>query len=155
MKYYSRDNRPDTIPTDVGCVDSPIYGIEYEKDGRKKVIIKGVENRYSQAQLFKEQTDVNNIIKRYTEGDIGALEKVKTFYGDFTETPKSLMETLNLVNNAREAFAKLPLEIREAYNHDPDQFIRDIGSDKFNKLMNPEPSDFTIGAKEPEEVIKE
>lgn len=147
-KFYSRSNVPDRIPTPSGDMEAPIYGIEYDSNGRKKVIIKGMEDRYAAAQVFKDQCDVNNIIKRYTEGDALALERVKTFYGDFTNSPKSLLEAMNIVQNGREAFSKLPLEIREAYNHDPDQFIADIGSEKFKKLMNPEPPDYTIGAKE-------
>lgn len=138
MKFFSREVRPETIPNETGSPEAPIYGIKYEENGVKTVIVKGFENRYEQAQLFKEQCDVKNIVARYTAGDELALAKAKTIYGDFTETPKTLMDTLNMVADARAAFEMLPKNIREAYNYDPDQMIRDIGSDKFNALFQNE-----------------
>lgn len=150
MKFYSRNDTPETIPTPTGMGDTPIYGIEYDNNGAKVVIVKGIEDRYAQAQVHKEMADVNNIVKRYTEGDIMALNKAKTMYGDFTTTPKTLMDAMNMVQNGKEMFEKLPLEIRKEFNHDPEQFVRAIGTEKFNKLIYPE----KIAAEEVKEVTE-
>lgn len=134
-EYYKRNSRPKVIPTPTGIKEKVIFGVKYEEDGSKKIVVKGMEDIYRKRQEAKESVDINNIIKRYTNGDPFALDKVKTTYGDFTNTPKDIVSAMAMIQERKEAFIRLPLEVREAYNHDPEQFIADAGSEKFKKIM--------------------
>lgn len=142
--FYKRTKKPETIPAPAGIKEKVIFGIKYEDDGSKTVVVKGMEDIYRKAQEAKESVDINNIIRRFTNGDPFALNKVKTMYGDFTNTPKDIVSMMALINERKEAFMQLPLEVREAYNHDPEQFLADAGSEKFNKLMDIKTDDIVI-----------
>lgn len=144
-EFYKRTMKPKVKPTPTGIKEKIIFGIKYEDDGSKTVIVKGMEDIYRKRQEAKESVDINNIIRRYTNGDPFALEKVKTTYGDFTNTPKDIVSAMAMIQERKEAFLRLPIEVREAYNHDPEQFLADAGSEKFNKIMNiTKPEDIVI-----------
>lgn len=144
-KFYKRTEKPEVKGTPTGFREKIIFGIKYENDGSKTVIVKGMEDIYKKTQEAKESVDINNIIKRYTNGDPFALDKVKTTYGDFTKTPKDIVSMMALIQERKEAFLKLPIEVREEYNHDPEQFLADAGSDRFKKIMKiSEPENIVI-----------
>lgn len=75
--------------------------------------------------------DINNIIKRYTKGDMSAVRSGGVFgdvsgLGDFREC-------MEKVRNANEAFASLPAEVRDRFSSDPAlliDFLRDSKNDE-------------------------
>lgn len=119
-----------------GLKEQPILGYKYDESGKKTLVIKGIKDRYKEAQDALPGVELKGLLERYANGDLTALERVKGMYGDFTETPTSYIEALNTVQDATEAFNRLPKEIKEAYNNNVTEFVADIGSEKFNKYMN-------------------
>jgi phage internal scaffolding protein len=78
-------------------------------------------------QAFKEETDVNHIVKRFirTEGD-NFFEKLGNatdgMYGDFSEVV-DYRTALDQVIAADEAFMALPAIVRKRFDNDPAQFL--------------------------------
>lgn len=143
--YASRAKLKKTIPNEPGKKEQPILGYKYEKDGTKTLVVKGIKDRYQEAQDALPGVEIKTLIDRYSKGDIAALERVKGIYGDFTETPTTMVEALNTVQNATEAFNKLPKEIRAKFENSIDQFIAAIGTEKFKAAFEkPEPIGETI-----------
>lgn len=69
-------------------------------------------------QQFREETDINTIVRRF--GLTGALPPNVTpaMYGDFTGITD--FETAqDMVNRVREGFLRLPAELRERFGNDP------------------------------------
>ena len=76
-------------------------------------------------QAFKDETDVNRIMDRYTRD--GLLTHVNRFQGDYadiTRSPADYHDALNLLNEAQSAFEELPARLRDHLGNDPAEFIR-------------------------------
>lgn len=92
-------------------------------DGVIDLVEAGQESLYDYIQSWKDSVDINLIMARYANGDVDALSKVQGAYGDFTQFPKTYAEILNRVIQGQHMFASMPLEFREKYNCDFNQFI--------------------------------
>ena len=121
-----------------------VYKLEkqlVDHNGQRDLEIVGKTDFYEYIQSHKDSVDINVLLSRYQQGDISALDRVKGQYLDISEAPKSLAEMYSFVNNASEFFNKLPLEVRKEYSFNPASFIADIGSDRWNELMQPKQDD--------------
>jgi hypothetical protein len=87
-----------------------IYSPEF-KDGRTK-------------QAFKDDTDVNKILKRAAKaGGLSHIQKHGAFYGDFADAPQDLFQAREMLERGGEIFADLPAEIRSEFGGDPLNFF--------------------------------
>lgn len=71
-------------------------------------------------QSFKEQCDVNNILKRFQNGIVPEMRPAE--YGDFLDAP-DFHAAQNSVIEAREAFEALPARLRKRFGNDPAEFL--------------------------------
>lgn len=74
------------------------------------------------SQEFKDECDINIIMKRYAK--TGRLPTLggPGVYGDFSEVGDYL-EAYNFVAHAQEVFSDLPANLRERFRHDPGQLL--------------------------------
>lgn len=133
--FYSKTNPRQDIGIHVGRKEKNTYSMRVDDFGHKELVNTGVTNFYDKIQEQVEDTKIENIIKRATMGDFQALNRNNPLFGDFTNAPTSLADAQNKIIQLENAFEKLPLEIRRAYDHSPEKFIADAGSENFNKLM--------------------
>lgn len=74
-------------------------------------------------QSFKDETDINMIIKRAEQGaTLGNVNSRVAMYGDFTDVP-SYQESLDLVNRANGMFMSLDAFVRERFGNDPRKMV--------------------------------
>lgn len=80
-------------------------------------------------QQFKDDCDINVLMKRYMEGiplpQIMDLPKS----GDFSKVP-DFHEAMNIINRAKETFMEVPAELREKFANDPGNFIKFVEDPK-------------------------
>lgn len=74
-------------------------------------------------QQFKDDADINTIVKRF-----GLTGKVPVGFampriGDFTNVT-DFHSAMNLIVEAEEAFLEVPADIRARFGHDPQQLMR-------------------------------
>ena len=96
--------------------------VPYSRFRRRVTTAVGTESRTHQS--FKEETDINNIMRKYR--DTGLVEHVNSHrgdYGDFTNTPADYHEALNQVIAADAMFLTLPADLRARFNNDPGAFL--------------------------------
>lgn len=75
-------------------------------------------------QAFKEECDVNNIMRRARETGIAPGGQLAPWReADFTALPSSYHEALNQVLEAEATFGLLPSAIRKRFNNDPGEFL--------------------------------
>lgn len=118
---------------------SPTGSLELKEDG--------VTDTYAIIQSHRDSADINNIIARFTRGDMTALNARQGSYGDFTEFPKTYAEAQQKMIDATNLFMSLSVEDRAQYNHNPAEFIADIGSEKWMKMLG-------IEMKKPEPTVE-
>lgn len=97
-------------------------------------------------QHFKDDADINVILTRF--GITGKLPdniKAPTF-GDFTG-PESLMEALEIMREAEDAFMEMPGHVRQRFNNDPIEFMEFVDNNgnreeaiKLGLIFPPEPN---------------
>src|SRR5262245_43276128 len=73
-------------------------------------------------QSFKDECDINVIMRRYEKtGVLTHLRKVQPEFADCTG--RDFNEAMNLVAEARTAFAELPSSVRDRFDNDPAKFL--------------------------------
>lgn len=83
-------------------------------------------------QEFAEECDINTIMARYDAHLSDPMRSVREpMYVDFTNMPDTLMGTMALVQEASEAFYRLPAAVRREFDNDPVMFT-DFASDPEN-----------------------
>ena len=83
-------------------------------------------------QQFKDEVDINRIMKKYRAGvPITHLNRGAGFYADFTEV-KDYGSALNSLAKAQSSFMQLPAQLRARFGNDPGQLLQFL-SDKNNR----------------------
>lgn len=111
------------------------YTPTFSETGSLELKEDGVTDTYAIIQSHRDSTDINSIIARFTRGDLSALNERQGSYGDFTNFPKTYAEAQQKMIDATNLFMSLPVEERANYNHNPAEFIADIGSEKWLKVL--------------------
>lgn len=92
--------------------------------GRVRVqTVKSPDAKIRTQQQFKEQCDVNQIMKKYrATGEITHLARKEGVFADFSQIP-NLHEAFHSVSMARDAMQALPALIRLRFENDPSQLL--------------------------------
>lgn len=150
-KFYSRLNRPKTIPNEPGDREEVQYIYQYNEKGQMELVVKDIIDVYQRAQDALPGVEIKTLIARYTMGDETALERVQGFYGDVTDVPTSYIEAFNLFQRAKSDFFELAPNIREEFNNSVEEFVAAIGTKDFNDRI----AKYSKKETEPEGDIKE
>lgn len=134
-KFYTAFNPGKKEPSPAGEHIQIEHRLEIDKNGKSKLIWDKPVDIYSMIQANKEETEIEYIMRRATEGDPSILNMVNGQYMDVTDLPKTLAKAQQLVIEQTNKFMDLPWEIRREYNNDPQEYFLDIGSKKWQDLM--------------------
>lgn len=96
-------------------------------------------------QQFKEDSDINTIVRRF--GLTGELPKDVAVpqSGDFTNVV-DFQSALNIVREGEQAFATMPADVRKRFGNDPAEFLAFVHDEKNRDearrlgLLMPEPA---------------
>lgn len=127
IKYYYKDHVPTTIP-------QPIYDpmvkqyVEGEKDGYSCLLEVGQTNMYEVIQASKDDCDVYSLLKRYSCGDLDALNQRVGSFIDVSEVPSDVFAMKEYLKSVSAKFDALPGEVKALYNHSPSVFFEFLQS---------------------------
>lgn len=112
-----------------------LYAPRFDENGVMDLVEKGEENLYEYIQSHKDSVDINILLRRYAQGDPDALSRVQAAYGDFTGLPSTYADLLNAVNDGKQYFESLPVDVRAQFNHSFSEFMASMdGPDFWRKL---------------------
>ena len=132
MKYF--DNSICSNPgTDVIIEYSPVV----KEDGSITLEESGKSNIQEYIDSFEESCSLENIIARYENGDLSALNVGNPKFGDFTEFPKTYAEVLQLQIDSNNLFNSLPKEIKQKFDNDANKFFVMSGSEEWFEIIKP------------------
>lgn len=81
-------------------------------------------------QSFKDECDINTIVRRFgLTGELPANVRMPT-YGDFTEV-MDYHQAMNAIREADESFYSMPAHVRARFDNNPGKFV-DFCSDERN-----------------------
>lgn len=84
---------------------------------------------YDLIQSNREACEIENIIRRATEGDYNALNAVNGVYTDITNCPSSIAEAQEYIIRAKNEFENLPKEIKAKFEFNPEIYIAEMGGE--------------------------
>lgn len=136
MTFFSRSCRPVAIPVACGCGFAPQYEERIGFDGVLHLVKVGQRDIHSFIQEGKERTLVYNILNRFSQGDISAIQRVKGYYADVTAMPKSLLEVHNFMKTLDANFDSLPAEVKDKFGNSSTEFMKSVENGDFTKILN-------------------
>lgn len=78
-------------------------------------------------------TDINFMLHRLSVGDRSVLASRPPMYGDFSGLPSNPIDAINMVENAKNSFGRLPIEDKQKYNNDYRVWLADLFSGSAGK----------------------
>lgn len=146
-KYSEREK----IITNSGNRFAPVFSLASKEAGVLDLEITGEKDTYAEIQSHADSVDIKSILLRYEMGDETVLNKRSGQYIDITDMPTNFADIMKTVITAENQFNELPLDIRKEYNFSVAEYVADIGSEKWMKLLGitnestPEPTPEPIG----------
>lgn len=136
MKIFKpyEDEKPQSRPNNAGNTLEAEYRERYDEDGKPYLEKVGEVNTYEKIQSYRDECDIMSILSRYAAGDASALA-TPGYYIDTTKLPKTYTEYLNMMNEQRDKFEQLPLEIREKFGHSFEQWAATAGEKEWCEKM--------------------
>lgn len=110
----------------------------------------GKSSLYDYIQSHADSVDIHKILERCAlMDDYSMLNRMPAQFMDVTEMPKTLAEAYSMVEDAKQLFDRMPTSVKESYNNNFVEFISDIGSDKFIKVVG----EYVDSVKAPEDLV--
>lgn len=126
-KFFSRFNRPVTVPVPTGTEFDKTYNIFVDEKGKRKLRCVGETNRYEKIQAHKEECLVENILAKSTL-DPSVLNKTSGLYFDTTTLPKTLAEAQNAIIQIQGEFDKLDAETKLKFDNSVEKYVMQYGT---------------------------
>lgn len=128
VKFRTQFDPRTRVHANPGNPVKTLYTAKVDPNGSITLIEAGKENLYDYIQSHKDSCDINVIMRRFAAGDVTALQKRQSFFGDFLNAPASYAEALNSMIVAENYFEALPLEERAKYDHNFHKFLLSLDS---------------------------
>lgn len=138
--YSSVDDLSSYTSSSSGSPVRKIFEGFYDDVGVIRLKEVGRDNIYDYIQSHRDSVDIHVLLSRYRNGELDALDRIDGIYGDFTAVPSSYAEMLNTVIRGENEFYKLPLEVREKFNHNFGEFVAAMGHPDFYERAGFAPS---------------
>lgn len=135
-----------TFPTQYRYLDAPerfrsehgdpihiTYAPHFDETGHYELVESGKINIYDEIQSHADSVDIHILLKRYAEGDAGALAKAQGVFMDVTGMPRTYAEMINILNDANAAFLTLPVEERAKYDHSFEVWLSSLTPESFTQ----------------------
>lgn len=125
---------PNSFITCPGDIYHVLYSPKLEDDGTITLKESDRIDIDTRINSFAPLCDMAYIISKLNVGDTSVL-RAGGSYGDFTQMPKTYAEMLDLVRRSDAEFARLPVDIKAAFDNDVSQWFATAGSDEWLKKM--------------------
>lgn len=133
--FQRKNNR---VTAEPGSGMKATYKMHVDENGKRELRRSGEYNLYAEIQSYKDSCSIDYILSRFAAGDDTALSRVQGIYGDFSEVPTTMAEVMQRVIDAEHIFNNLPLDVREEFNFSPSEFFAQIGTERVDRIFNPE-----------------
>lgn len=112
------------------------YKLSYLDDGTETLEVCGKIDVYEKIQSYRDQTDIKAIIDRcIITGDMREMYKQEGFYADMTIMPKSRIDALKSIAEAKNVWSKLPADVKEKFDNDVSKFFASAFTDDWYKKL--------------------
>lgn len=128
------DEKPKRIPNNPGNIMEPQYKERYDENGNAYLEQVGEINTYEKIQSYRDEVDPMSILARYAAGDTTVMAN-PGWYIDTSKLPTNYIEWRNMMNEQKEKFNALPLEIRNRFGNNFDNWAATAGEPEWLENM--------------------
>lgn len=134
-KFYTAygEKRP-TEPTCAGNRYEKTYRELYDETGHPYLEETGQIDTYDKIQSYRDECDIQYILQRYAAGDQSVLN-TPGYYMDTTKIPENFHEAYNFMQEQREKFKTLPLEVRQKFGNSFEAWAAAAGTEDWVRKM--------------------
>lgn len=107
---------------------------EYKVDSngvRQLVKTDRVTNVHDRIQADADSCDINKLMARFALGDTEALNQRDAFYADATLFPDNYADLFNRVEQCKQEFDKLPVDLKQLFDNSYEVYFASMGSKEF------------------------
>lgn len=134
--FRTQIDEPVVIETPTGEETEEILAMKIDDNGNETFYVKGKTNVWEKIQSYESETNLENILRRVSEtGDISILNQREAMFMDIEDMPENIFEAHQKIKDAEEMFNNLPLETREKYENNFNKFLKDFGTENWQKNM--------------------
>lgn len=126
---------PNSFFTCRGIDFEPQYSSKVLPNGEIKLVESGKVDIKQMINSQRESTDIAYIIKQIENGNTDIINPGPFVYGDTTQFPKTYAECLQLRIDAEASFYNLPVEVRQQFNNDFNQYFATAGEPEWMKKL--------------------
>lgn len=126
-KIFS-NKRSAKFAINAGSSIKQLYKGEVGVDGIISLVKAGVKNIQDEINSYEKSTDLYNILSRLTPEEIKMQADAAQDFFDATGLPKTYAEALQLVIDGRNNFESMPVEIKQKFNNDFNQWFATAGN---------------------------
>lgn len=136
--FNSAFNRPATIPSPQGNGERSIFE-ERVVDGIRELVITGKESIKDLIEASKDETLIENILKRFQSGDITALSKKQGFYADITGLPDNHIAAHKFIKEMENKYNSYSDDIKSKFGSFESyiEAVANMSSDEFVNIFYP------------------
>lgn len=116
--FKTQFDKRDRFYTSIGNPVIETFTGRYDKNGDLQLVNTGTENLYDKIQSEAAACDMDNILRRFANGDISVLSQSQGIYADVADAPMHFTDALNMVRAVEAQFDTLSAEDREKYDND-------------------------------------
>lgn len=145
---------PNKFITSPGSDEHILYSSKILPSGEIRLTESGKESISKKINAQKKFTDISYIVSRLQMGDTSVIRD-GAIYGDFTQVPKSLAESLQIIMDGQAKFDELPLDIRNKFDNNYYQWIMQSGSVSWMEKMGIPLKEVVEEVKEESETVNE
>lgn len=101
------------------------YIIQKDETGVDKVVVSGKKCIYDMIQSEKDNSNIDLLYKRYTNGDMTVKRTALSLPNrltDFRNMPNDLIGVNNFMSSCKDIFYQLPVDLKEKFNNNFSEF---------------------------------
>lgn len=140
MKYETFDDKVAKKEKYISINGTPYleqYEYQVDKNGyRELVLTDKKENVHARIQADYDSTDINKLMARFALGDSTAIDQRSGFYADVTKLPTSYAELFNRVEECKQYFDRLPVDVKQLFDNSYEVFFASYGSKEFDDKIS-------------------
>ena len=136
MNPYASIPDPNSYVTSSGDEYHIIYSSVLQDDGTIDLEPMSREPIQDRINSYASVTDMNYILTQLRNGNTSVINRGNPIFGDFSDTPKTYAQALQLVIDGRAQFDALPLSVRSKFDNSFEKWFATAGSQDWLDAMS-------------------
>lgn len=159
MDFKTKYDKHERIYTNAGSGIKDEMAPVLDRYGNRVIKKKGEIDLYSLIQAYRDECDINILMAKFINGDRTAIMQRVGAYLDLSAIPDNFNDMLNLTTTAQSVFDSLPIEIKEAFGNNVNNFLANSQTKEFNEILSKSPEELRMEkirkSQDRDEAIKE